>query len=181
MDAKDGTFLVTLADDATAELVDVDDGQAIPLASNPGLDSGDVVVGTVAPDPPLGVSWSLVGVEDRHRVAVLAVDEPPGERARALARSLEVGELTRAPLANGEVHAFCVPRGETASAVEDIVTDEATRRWAARIGARRAEVRGAAGVVAVRYLSPEDLSTDQRPANPSGPVESSQRFSHTDG
>lgn len=152
MDEKDGTFLVTAADEATVELADVADGQVIALSSNPGLEPGEVVEGTVAPDPPLGVTWSLVEVDGRHRLAVEAIDEPPGERAEALAELLSAGELAREPLEDGELHAIAVRPNDTAAAVDDIVADEATRRRAARLGARRAEVRGADGVVSVRYL-----------------------------
>ena len=153
MDERSGTFLVTAADDATASLSAVDDGQVLALSSNPGLEPGDVVEGTVAADPPLGVSWSLVAVEGRHRVAVEAVDEPPGERARRLAADLEPGGLARAPLEAGELHVLGVPADETAAARAEVVADEATRRRAARLGASRVEVRAADGVVAVRYLA----------------------------
>jgi hypothetical protein len=152
MDEKAGTFLVTAADDATAELAAVDDGQVIALASNPGLESGDVVEGTVSPDPPLGVTWSLVEVVERYRADVEAVAEPPGQRARTLAESVEAGELARVSLDGGELHVLAVPPGQTASAVEEVVDDGGTRRRAARLGARRVEVRGADGTVAVRYL-----------------------------
>lgn len=151
MDEKSGTFLVTAADEA-AELADVGDGQVLALSSNPGLSTGDVVEGTVAADPPLGVSWSLVEVDRRYRIAVEAVDEPPSERARALADGLAVGELAREPIEDGELHVLGVPPAETAGAVADVVGDQETTRRAARLGARRAEVRGAEGVVAVRYV-----------------------------
>jgi hypothetical protein len=132
MDEKAGTFLVTAADDATVELADVVDGQVLALSSNPGLEAGDVVEGSVAPDPPLGVSWSLVSVERRYRIAVEAVDEPPSERARALADGLAVGELVRDPNDEGELHVLGVPPAETAATIEDIVDDEPTTRRAAR-------------------------------------------------
>lgn len=152
MDEKAGTFLVTAADDASVELADVGDGQVLALSANPGLEAGEVVEGSVAPDPPLGVSWSLVSVDRRYRIAVEAVDERPSERARTLADGLAVGELARDASDEGELHVLSVPPAETAAAIEDVVDDEATIRRAARLGADRAEVRGADGVVAVRYL-----------------------------
>ncbi|MFB6361387.1 MAG: DUF5812 family protein [Halobacteriales archaeon] len=152
MDEKAGTFYVRAADEATAELADVEDGQVFVLSSNPGLDPGDIVEGTVAADPPLGVSWSLVAVDTRYRVTVEALDEAPAPEARSLVESLSEGELAREELPNGERHVLKVPAAETAAAVEDLVGEETTRRRAARIGARRAEVRGRDGVVAVRYL-----------------------------
>ena len=150
--ARQGRFLVTAADGATAELSAVGDGQVLALSSNPGLDAGDVVEGTVAPDPPLGVTWSLVDVVERHRVAVEAVDEPPGDRARRLADAVGEGELGRVALDDGELHVVRVLPGETDAARDDVVGDPATRRRAARLGARRVEVRAADGLVAVRYL-----------------------------
>jgi hypothetical protein len=152
MDEKAGTFYVRAADEATAELADVEDGQVFVLSSNPGLDPGDVVEGTVAADPPLRVSWSLVAVDTRYRVTVEALDEAPPAEARTLAESLSVGELARAELPEGERHVLKVPTEETAAAIDDLVEEATTRRRAARIGARRAEVRGQNGVVAVRYL-----------------------------
>jgi hypothetical protein len=152
MDEKAGTFLVRAADEATAELTDVEDGQVLALSSNPGLDTGDVIEGRVSADPPLGVSWSLVAVDARHRVTTEAVDEPPADRAQELVESLPTGELARAELPDGELHVLTVPRDETEVAVKDVLEQETTRRRAARIGARRVEVRGADGVVAVRYV-----------------------------
>lgn len=151
MDEKTGTFLVAAADDTTVELADVADGQVVALSSNPGLEPGEVVEGTVAPDPPLGISWSLIEVDSRYRVAVEALDEPPSEAARALAAPLEPGELATEPTDDGELHALRVPVEETAAAVEEVAADQDTTRRAARLGARRAEVRGDEGVVAVRY------------------------------
>lgn len=156
MDEKVGTFFVRSADEATAELADVADGQVFALSSNPGLDHGDVVEGRVAADPPLGVSWSLVAVDTRYQVTVEAVDEPPAPAARTLVEPLSVGELAREELPDGERHVLKVPASETAAAIEDLVEQETTRRRAARIGARCAEVRGADGVVAVRYLAEQD-------------------------
>lgn len=152
MTEKEGTFLVTAADESTVELADVADGQVLALSSNPGLETGEVVEGTVAPDPPLEVSWSLVSVAARYEVAVERVDEDPSDRARRIADSLSVGEVGRETLDDGELHALKVPKPETETAIDEVIGDEATRRRAARLGARRAEVRGADGVVAVRYL-----------------------------
>lgn len=151
MEEKAGRFLVTAADDATVELADVDDGQVVTLSSNPGLDPGEVVEGTVSPDPPLGVSWSLVEVNARYRIDVEAVDDPPTDQARALADGLGVGEIAREPTGVGELHVLRVPTAETTSAVDDVLSDEATLRRAARLDSRTVEVKGADGIVTVRY------------------------------
>lgn len=152
MDEKSGRFLVTAADAATAQLAAVDDGQVIVLGSNPGIEPGDVVEGTVSPDPPLEVTWSLVEVTDRHRVTVEAMHDPPGQRALTLAESVPAGDLARVSIEDGELHVLAVPPRRTASAVDAVVDDMETRRRAARLGARRVEVRSADGTVAVRYL-----------------------------
>ena len=149
---KSGTFLVANADDDSAVLSDVADGQVHPMGVNPGFEEGEVAAATIAPEGPLGVTWYPVEVAERWRPRIEAVDEPPGERARELADDPESGRLSRVPLEDGELHVVAVEAGRTDEAVEDVLADATTRRIAARLGARRVEVRGAAGVVGVRYL-----------------------------
>lgn len=151
-DAKSGTFLVTAADDASAVLSAVGDGQVCALSSNPDLSVGDVVEATLAPEGPLGATWRVVDLVERWRPEVEAVDEAPGDRAAALAADQSEGNLTRVELESGELHVISVAAERTEDAVRDVVDDETTRRVAARVGARRVEVRGAGGVVGVRYL-----------------------------
>lgn len=152
---KSGTFLVTTADPGSAELSDVADGQVLPLGSNPGLEAGEVVRATLEPEGPLGVTWRLAGVGERWTPAIEALDELPGERARELAPGEGTGRLARVRIDGGELHVLRVDDERTDGAVADVVADEATRRIAARLGARRVEVRGGAGVVAMRYLRSE--------------------------
>lgn len=151
-DEKSGTFLVTAADEGSAVLSDVADGQVHPLGANPGFEVGEVAEATLATEGPLGVTWYPIEVADRWRPTIEAVDDPPGERARDLAEDPETGQLARAPFDGGELHVVAVDAERTEAAVEDVLADETTLRVAARLGARRVEVRGEAGVVGVRYL-----------------------------
>ena len=58
--AREGRFLVTDADEASAVLKDVDRGQVHTLADNPGVEAGDVIEGAVEPEPPMEVTYALV-------------------------------------------------------------------------------------------------------------------------
>lgn len=149
---KSGTFLVTSADEASAVLSDVADGQVHPLGANPGFEAGEVAEATLAPEGPLGVTWYPVTVAERWRPAIEDVDEPPGQRALELAADPGSGRLSRFPIDGGELHAISVEPERTEDAVVDVLADDTTLRIAARLGARRVEVRGAAGVVGVRYF-----------------------------
>ena len=151
-DAKTGTFLVTSADEGSAVLSSVTDGQVCPLGSNPGLEAGEVVAGRLEPEGPLGVTWHAADVAERWTPEVVTVDESPGTRAREAAEELDPGRLAQLQTEAGELHVITVPTERTEAAAEEIATDETTLRIAARLGARRVEVRAAAGVVGVRYL-----------------------------
>ena len=149
---KSGTFLVTAADEASAVLAAVEDGQVCPLAGNPGYEAGEVVEATIEPADPMGVTWQPVDVLDRWTPAVAALEEPPGERAREVGEDAATGQVQQLAVDDGELHVLAVEPGRTGEAVDDVVADETTLRIAARLGARRVEVRGADGVVAVRYV-----------------------------
>jgi hypothetical protein len=151
---KEGTFLVTAADDDSAVLKDVDGGQVHTLSENPGVEYGDAVEGTLAPEPPMEVTWRLVDVAARRTLSVEESDEPPTVQERELAAEQAVGELAREPRAGeGEIHVLTVAEAETEQAVDDVLDDEeATLARAARLGVSRVEVRSEPGVVAVRYL-----------------------------
>jgi hypothetical protein len=154
MTEKTGTFLVTAADDDSAVLRDVDDGQVHTLASNPGLDAGDAVDGTVTAEPPMEVSWRLEAVDRQWAISVERSAEAPTTRSRETAAAQGVGESTRHERAGtGEVHVLTVPESGTDDAVADVLDDETgLRERAARLGVARVVVRSAPGVVSVRYL-----------------------------
>ena len=64
-EAKSGTFLVTAADEGSAVLSSVADGQVCPLGANPGFEAGEVVAATLVPEGPLGVTWRAAEVAER--------------------------------------------------------------------------------------------------------------------
>lgn len=154
MTETEGTFLVTHAEAESAVLKDVDAGQVHTLSENPGVTEGDVVDATLAPEPPMEVTWAVVEVADRRSLSVERSDEPPTARERDLAADQSVGEVAREPRAGtGEIHVLAVPEGETDAAVADVVEDEGTLARAARMdGVNRVEVRSEPGLVSVRYL-----------------------------
>ena len=153
-DPKTSTFLVTHADDESAVLKDVHDGQVHTLASNSGVEVDDAIEGTVAPEPPMAVAWELTEIDERRSLSIAESEEPPTAREQELAADQPVGELTTEPRAGtGEIHVITVPESETADAVDDVLDDrETTLSRAARLGVNRVEIRSAPGVVSVRYL-----------------------------
>ena len=151
--SKAGTFLVTGADDGAAVLRDVHDGQVHTLSENPGLSEGEVVVATVAPEPPMEVTWTVEELTSQREIPVGESPEPPTKQAREIAGEQSVGEMTRQERAGeGELHVITVPDEETEQATADVLEDEATLTQAAKLGVARVEVRAADGVVSVRYL-----------------------------
>lgn len=150
----EGTFVVTHAEADSAVLKDVDAGQVHTLGDNPGVEVGDVLDATLAPEPPLEVTWQVVDVAARRSVTVERSAEPPTTQERDIAADQGVGELTREERAGkGEIHVLTVPDAETEDAVTDVLDDEATLARAARLpDVNRVEVRAESGVVSVRYL-----------------------------
>ncbi|ELZ79552.1 DUF5812 family protein [Haloferax larsenii] len=151
---REGTFLVTAADDQSAVLKDVHSGQVHTLSSNPGVSEDEAVRGTVAPDPPMNVSWQLVDVETRWTVSVERSSESPTANSKDIASDNPDGELVKQERAGtGEIHVLSVPDDMTDQAVDDILDDrEGLLSRAARLDVNRVEVRSAPGVVAVRYM-----------------------------
>ncbi|WP_101294982.1 DUF5812 family protein [Halegenticoccus soli] len=151
---KDGTFLVTAADEGSAVLKDVTDGQVHALSSNPGVERHDAVEGVVASDPPLNVSWRLVEIRERRALSVEESAESPTATTKGIAAERDAGDLTRRPRAGtGEIHVITVPEGTTERAVRDVLDDEeGLLARAARLGVSRVEIRSAPGVVSVRYM-----------------------------
>lgn len=151
---KAGVFLVTAAEEDSAVLRDVESGQVHTLSSNPGVSTHEIVAGTVAPDPPMNVSWQLVDIEERRDPEIVESDQSPTAETREIAAEQPVGELTQRERAGeGEWHVLTVPRERTDQAVADVLEDtEGLLSRAGRLGVSRVEVRSAPGVVSVRYL-----------------------------
>ncbi|ELY88845.1 DUF5812 family protein [Natrialba taiwanensis] len=164
MTEKTGTFVVTHAEDDSAVVRDIETTQVHTLASNPGLETNDVLEATVAPDPPLEVTWQVIDVAERRSVDLVDSDLDPTQHATELAADADPGEFIQEERAGtGEIHVFCVPAAELEAAAQDVLEDEETIARAARLGAVRVEVRRAAteassesqddtGVLSVRYL-----------------------------
>ncbi|PSQ24557.1 hypothetical protein BRD06_07825 [Halobacteriales archaeon QS_9_67_15] len=150
---KEGTFVVTEADEESAILRDVNDGQIHTLGSNPDLSVGDAVEATLAAEPPMEVVWNVEETTRQFSVSVEESAEPPTQQALDLAADQPVGEVaTRERAGTGEVHVLTVPEENTEAAVADVLDDDATVERAARIGVERVEIRSEPGVVSVRYL-----------------------------
>ena len=153
MSEKQGTFVVTHVDAESAVVTDVTDAQVHTLATHPDLTEGEVLEATIAPEPPMEVTWELLAVTQRREIPIERSPEQPTKQARDLAADQGVGEITRQERAGtGEVHVLTVPADRTDEAAEDVREDDATRQRAARLGIDRVEIRADEGVVSVRYL-----------------------------
>ena len=155
MTEKTGTFVVTHAESESAVVRDVETAQVHTLASNPGLEVHDVLEATVAPEPPLEVTWQVIDVADRRTVELVDSDLEPTAHATELVADADVGDLVQEERAGtGEIHVLRVPDDEVEPTARDVLEDEETIARAARLEAVRVEVRRAGddGVVSVRYL-----------------------------
>ena len=155
MTEQTSTFVVTHAESESAVVRDVETAQVHTLGSNPGLEVHDVLEATVAPEPPLEVTWQVIDVADRRSIELVDSDLAPTQHAKELAADADVGDLIQEERAGtGEIHVFRVPEGEVESAAQDVLEDAETIARAARLEAVRVEVRRSAdnGVLSVRYL-----------------------------
>ncbi|WP_135663806.1 DUF5812 family protein [Halorhabdus rudnickae] len=153
MSEKTGTFVVTNVDAESAVLTDTTDAQVHTLAAHPDLSVGEVLEATIAPEPPLEVTWELRSVESRREIPIERSPERPTKQAREIAAEQDTGEVTtRERAGEGELHVLTVPEAQTEQAVADVQDDDATLRRAARLGVDRVEIRTAEGVLSVRYL-----------------------------
>jgi len=153
MSQKQGTFLVTHADEGSVTVRDVADSQVLTLSENPGIEAGTVIDATVEPEPPMEVTYTLVELAAERTIPVERVDLEPTVQAKDIAADQPVGELTtRERAGEGEIHILTVPDDQTDAAAADVLDDEATIARAGRLGVDRVEVRTADGVVSVRYL-----------------------------
>lgn len=153
MTQKEGTFLVTHADDESVTVRDVVDSQVLTLSANPGLEAGVVIEATLEAEPPLEVTYTVADLAAEHDIPVEVVDLEPTAQAKDIAADQPVGELTtRERAGTGEVHVLTVPEGEAVSTAEEVAADEETVARAGRLGVDRVEIRTDEGVVSVRYL-----------------------------
>lgn len=165
MTEKTGTFVVTEADEGSAVLRDVDDGQVHTLSANLPLDpregeegseasplvAGEALEATVVAEPPMELTWAVEAVERRWQVELVDSDLEPTRQARETAGDQPMGDLSRLERAgSGEVHVLTAP--DPTAAAADVLDDEGTVERAARLGATRVEVRTGEGMLSVRYL-----------------------------
>lgn len=162
----ESTFLITHAEEDTAVLRDVESGRIHTLSENPGVTESEVLSGTLAPEPPLEVTWRLVSVDERRSIPLERSDESLTPQEREISAEQDVGEITRKERAgDGEIHVISVPSeptdddpteqtDPTEQAIQDVLDDNETLARAARLDATRVEVRSNAGdgVVSIRYL-----------------------------
>lgn len=135
-------------DEESAVLREVSSSQVYTLADHPGFTPGEVVVATLSSAAALEAVWTVDNA-DPYPLEVAASATPPAAGTRAAVADQPPGTLERLDRSWGELHAIAVP--DAAAAVEDIVADPATKARAARLGAHRVVVRGADGIVGVRY------------------------------
>jgi len=153
MTQREGTFLVTHADDESATLRDVVNSQVLTLSENPGLTAGSVIDATVEPEPPMEVTHTVVELTAEREIPVEVVDLEPTAQAKDIAADQPAGELTTQERAGtGELHVLTVPEEGVDETAREIAADDQTVARAGRLGVDRVEIRTAAGVVSVRYL-----------------------------
>lgn len=153
MSEHTGTFVVTEADADSAILRDVESGQVHTLSENPDLAEREVLEATIAPEPPMEVTYTIVEIAERRTVDLVETDLEPTTQAREMAEGVPTGELVTEPRAGeGEIHVLTVPPESVADAAQDVLTDEETVARAARLGAVRVEVRTGEDFLNVRYL-----------------------------
>jgi len=139
----------------SAVLKDVHDGQVHTLSSNPGLTVDDALEATVAPDPPMEVTYQIVEIMEQRALSIAESEEPPTVHERELATETETGELAREERAGvGEIHVLTPPEEDTADAVSDRrPRGDALAGGSARREPRRGPVGAGRGQRAVYALS----------------------------
>ena len=157
LDEVTGTFYVKYAQEMAVTLHDVDTAQICTLIENPGFERHDIVEGTLAAQPPMGVSYLVEELDAHYSVPVEASPEAPTKQVRDIATTdLAVGDAMAIEReGKGEIHILRVEPDQTAQTVEDLLDDEMTYKNAARYSdVERVEIRTDEdlGVVSIRYL-----------------------------
>lgn len=143
-----GTFLVTHVDPEAAMLQAVTTSRIYTLDTNPGIESGDVVIAALEPTDDAGAVWSVDSLVE-YPLTVESTQDPPPTDVRHRVDGSSPGDIEELDREWGTIHVIAVP--DAATAIEDILEDPATRSRAARLGARHVIVSGADGVVSVEY------------------------------
>ncbi len=145
-----GTFLVIDSDDENGVLQDVTTSQIHPLGTAPPVPVGSALQGTIAPEPPLEVVWTIESLSDHWEIAVVLCDEPPADTARTVGAQTESGTvgIDQSP-ADGERHV--IPTADPDGTAADLRDDRQPRRQAAKLGADRVEIRAGDDLVSLYY------------------------------
>jgi len=154
-DEKESTFLVTHVESDSAVLKDVHDGQVHTLSSNPGLTVDDALEATVAPDPPMEVTYQIVEIMEQRALDSGKRRAPDGPRARARDRDGDRRARPRGTRGRRrDPRVDAARRRHRGRGFGRVIDDdrEATLSRAARLGVNRVEVRSEPGVVSVRYM-----------------------------
>lgn len=145
-----GTFLVIDSDGESGVLQDVTTSQIHPLGTAPPVPVGSAFQGTIAPDPPLEVVWTIESLTDHWEITVSLLDEPLTDSARAVGAQTESGTvgIDHSPT-DGERH--IIPTTDPEGAAADLRDDRQPRRQAAKLGADRVEIRVGEDLVSLYY------------------------------
>ena len=157
LDDVTGTFYVKYAQEMSVTLHEVDTAQICTLVENPGFQRHDIVEGTLAAQPPMGVSYLVEELDAHYSVPVETSPESPTTQVCDVATGeLDVGDAVAIEReGRGEIHILRVEPGQTAQTAEELQDDEMTYKNAARYDhVERVEIRtdDERGIVSIRYL-----------------------------
>ena len=157
LDEVTGTFYVKYAQDVAVTLHEVNTAQICTLIENPGFERHDIVEGTLAAQPPMGVSYLVEELDAHYSIPVETSPESPTKQVRDIANAeLAVGDAIAIEReGKGEIHILRVDPDQTATTADELHDDEMTYKNAARFEhVERVEIRSdeSVGIVSIRYL-----------------------------
>ena len=151
-----GTFYVKYAQEKSVTVHEVDTAQICTLVENPGFERHEIIEGTLAAQPPMGVSYLVEELDAHYSVPVETSPESPTQQVRNVAGELDAGDAVAIEReGDGEIHIIRVDSERTAAVAEEPHDDEMTYKNAARYDhVERVEIRTdeGEGIVSVRYL-----------------------------
>ena len=150
----DGRFVVMATDAESLLLRAVASAQVLTLVDPPDLARWTVLDATLVPADALGVTVRAEGLEDHFTIDIISQDERPTARSRETAAALTAGTSTFLPRMDaGGTDVIALADTDHTAAREAMAADvESLVIRAARLDARRVELRSTPGVLSVRYL-----------------------------
>jgi len=137
-DEKESTFLVTHVESDSAVLKDTG---RWTLSSNPGS-VDDALEATVAPDPPMEVTYQIVEIMEQRALDSGKRAPTVHDDASSRPRRRPASSPARNAAGVGEIHVLTPPEEDTADAVSDVIDDrEATLAGGSARRVNRVEVR----------------------------------------